>query len=278
MPQIESKQTITATYICYAFIAQILASWGLIISILAPVVIKHPLPEYVETKASRYRLLTPRTSPPKPPVKTTSTIPALQKPMSMPRRNTFHDILPSPSRTLGAQHHVHKARRATISTLRSFSSPARPPFIKAMTRLQPTADSGTEDVSSSKDPDKDAAPLLQRAASVVAPIQRARKAVRRSFSLAQAPIFFEDAPSVSETTISEEPDSDQPPSSAPNDDQFASTPTQNDDAPCFFSPTTDSTRKTPLTLLKVARTRTQTALRNTASSVARVSTLRVTKT
>ncbi|THH10622.1 hypothetical protein EW145_g1194 [Phellinidium pouzarii] len=276
MPPIDTKESVTMSYLCYAFIAQLLASCGLILSVLAPIMIRHPLPEFIETKASRYRLLTPRASPPKAPVEAASEVasaaPVMQRSPSAHRRHTLHSVSSNP---FDARNHVQKARRATLSTLRSFSTPARRPFLmRATTHLQPQAipsrissvgsNAGTEDASSSKDSEKNAAPLLQRAASVIAPIQRARQAVRRSFSLAQAPILFDGAPLVSETFI-EEHTLFQSSASTPSDDQCvgASTPTQSVDIQCTLSPTLDDAPTKPLTFLKAARIRTQTVLRKT---------------
>lgn len=238
------------------------------------------MPESIETKSSRYRLLTPRTSPPRHPgkaaSKAASTTAVAQRSPSAHRRHTLHSIPSSPCRPSDARNHVTKARRATLSTLRSLSTPARRPFMtKPMTRLQPQmsrissagSDGGEEDAADSpNDSEKTLIPLLQRATSVVVPLQRARKAIRRSFSLAQPPVLFDDESTVSEA-VSEVPTLVQPPSN----DQYTGSLTQKGDTPCEPLPTQDNAQ-TPLTLLKAARTRTQTALRKTASSVARVST------
>ncbi|KAH8116123.1 hypothetical protein DFH11DRAFT_1742505 [Phellopilus nigrolimitatus] len=47
-------------YIVYALCAQVFSSWGILLSVFVPIFSRQPMPLRVETRASRYRLLTTR--------------------------------------------------------------------------------------------------------------------------------------------------------------------------------------------------------------------------
>ncbi|KAH8116048.1 hypothetical protein DFH11DRAFT_1256180 [Phellopilus nigrolimitatus] len=126
MPTMPPSNPQSLKYIVYALIAQVIAIWGLLLSLVVPIFCRQRMPPRVETKSSRYRLLSTRPNielVTEPAVTTVSA----QRVASLPPVTSTIQIKPSPSEKSWSPFLPLRSRRraATLSEAPSLSTESR---------------------------------------------------------------------------------------------------------------------------------------------------------